>query len=68
MVWDSMLFRTTFTNEQLDHLREKQSLRWKISEDTSLSFNIRICFDHPTKQKTWGGISRFPNFLSFSIV
>jgi hypothetical protein len=29
-----MLFRTTFANEQLNHLRDKQSLRWKISEDT----------------------------------
>ena len=46
-----MLFRTTFANEQLDHLRDKQSLRWKISEDTSLSFTIRIWFDHHTKQK-----------------
>jgi hypothetical protein len=46
-----MLFRTTFANEQLNHLRDKQSLRWKISEDTSLSFNIRIWFDLHTKQK-----------------
>jgi hypothetical protein len=46
-----MLFRTTFANEQLDHLRDQQSLRWKIPEDTSLSFNIRIWFDHHTKQK-----------------
>ena len=46
-----MLFRTTFANEQLYHLRDQQSLRWKISEDTSLSFTIRIWFDHHTKQK-----------------
>ena len=45
-----MLFRTTFANEQLNHLRDQQSLRWKISEDTSLSFNIRIWFDHHTKR------------------
>ena len=59
-----MLFRTTFANEQLNHLRDKQSLRWKISEDTSLSFTIRIWFDHHTKQKSFHLLRQLERFCS----